>query len=49
MIILKAIKNQGITLSLEDKFFEKSQGEWKIDTYLPSPLLPPPVLGLISF
>ena len=27
MIILKGHKNQGFTLSLEDKFFEKPQGE----------------------
>ena len=26
MIILKDIKNQGLTLSLEDKFLEKPQG-----------------------
>ena len=26
MIILKVTKNQGFTLSLEDTFFEKSQG-----------------------
>ena len=27
MIILKVTKNQGFTLSLEDKFFEKPQGQ----------------------
>ena len=27
MIILKVTKNQGFTLSLEDTFFEKHQGE----------------------
>ena len=27
MIILKVTKNQGLTLSLEDTFFEKPQGE----------------------
>ena len=27
MIILKVTKNQGFTLSLEDTFFEKPQGE----------------------
>ena len=35
MIILKVTKNQGFTLSLEDAFFEKTQGgsNW----YPPSP------------
>ena len=31
MIILKFTKNQGFTLSLEDKFFEKPQGVGQID------------------
>ena len=30
MIILKATKNQGFTLSLEDTFLEKSQGGVKL-------------------
>ena len=38
MIILKVTKNQGFTLSLEDKFFEKPQGGGQID--------PPGILGL---
>ena len=37
MIILKGIKNQGLTLSLEDKFLEKPQGLTKT---------PPAFLGL---
>ena len=40
MIILKVTKKQGFTLSLEDTFFEKPQGEVK--------LIPPAVLGLKS-
>ena len=31
MIILKVTKNQGFTLSLEDTFFEKPQGEGQTD------------------
>ena len=38
MIILKVKENQGFTLSLEDTFFEKPQGE--------SNWPPPTVLGL---
>ena len=30
MIILKVRKNQGFTLSLEDTFFEKSQGHFRV-------------------
>ena len=37
IIILKVTKNQGLTLSLEDKYFEKLQG---------GDPLPPAVLGL---
>ena len=43
MIILKAIKNQGLILSLEDTFFGKPQRGVKL-TSLPIPLA---VLGLI--
>ena len=32
MIIIKVTKKQGFKLSLEDTFFEKSQGEGQIDT-----------------
>ena len=38
MIILKVTKKQSFTLSLEDTFFKKPQGELK--------LIPPVVLGL---
>ena len=40
-ILLKVTKNEGFTLSLEDTFFEKPQGEIKLT---PSPA----VLGLIA-
>ena len=40
MIILKVTKKQGLTLSLEDKFFEKLQG---------FKLIPPAFLGLNVF
>ena len=44
-IILKVTKNQGFTLSLEDKIFEKPQGKGgQFDP--PSPQSPPAVLGL---
>ena len=33
MIILKATKEQGFTLSLEDKYFEKPQGWGQIDRF----------------
>ena len=38
-IVLKVTKNQGFTLSVEDKFFEKTTGGVKLT-------LPPAVLGL---
>ena len=44
MIILKVTKNQDFTLSLEDKFFKKSQGGGQLDP--PSPPPPPAVLGV---
>ena len=33
MIILKATKNQGFTLSLEDTFFEKPQGRFRVKLF----------------
>ena len=39
-IILKVTKNQGFTLTLEDKFFEKPRGEGRGE------FDPPAVLGL---
>ena len=42
MIILNVTKNQGLTLSLEDTFFEKPQGRSQIDS-------PSAVSGLKDF
>ena len=44
-ITLKVRKNQGFTLSLEDTFFEKPQGEG-VNLTPPSP---PAALGLIYY
>ena len=44
MKTLKVTKNQGFTLSLEDTFFKKSQGEKGGQSYCP-----PAVLGLKTF
>ena len=45
MIILKPIKNQGFTLSLEDTFLEKPQGRDQIDP----PTLTPSLLSVTTF
>ena len=48
-IILKATKNQGFTLSLEDTFFEKPQVGGQIDSPPPAVLELKALLSLYSF
>ena len=42
MIILKAAKKQNFTLSLENTFLEKQQGEFKLNVILECYISPPP-------